>query len=49
MGLELSGDWDKFMNLANVEKKLQEHMGDALERGGEIVRGSVIKYIRDQK
>jgi len=49
MGCELTGDWDKFLNLKNIESAMREHMGDALERGAELLRGNVVKYIRDQK
>lgn len=49
MGMSLTGDWDKFMNLANVESAMRDHMGAALARGAEVVRGSVVKFIRDQK
>jgi hypothetical protein len=46
-GLELGGDWDKFIKMKdiNVAKKLEV----VTEQCGEIIRGDIIKAIRDQK
>ncbi len=49
MGLEFTGDWDKFRNLENIERAMQDHMGDALETAGELLRGNIVKGIRNQK
>lgn len=49
MGLDYSGDWDKFMNLGNIDRVLRDHMGDTLEIAAEAVCANVVKGIRDQK
>jgi len=48
MGMELSGDWNKLLDATRLQNSMEKHMGDALERGAEIVRGYIVKGIRDQ-
>lgn len=46
----MEGNIDKLLNiLGGLNSHIQNHMGDALERAGEIVRKHVVTGIRDQR
>ena len=48
MGVELTGDWNKFNELKDMDKHIKKHIGNALEISGEVVRAKIVKGISRQ-
>ncbi len=47
MGVKLEGDWDKFLNLKNLN--IVKQMDNALVTAGEVVRRNIVKGIQEQR